>query len=668
MSNEIDKVLNEMALCDFRSPMYVTITIEDSDDEEKVVKESKKSTIDNFYECPTPKISEHYSLLKAVLNSPVRINKNLQTFTESERKRHILIDQITDDNSKSKQIKQSKHSEKNIGKDKKCAYDNCYECCSKDLIKDSVKRPLSFDEITGQTFTEIKRKRNSSTDQIILEYNSKSERIKDTTDRKNPLEEKSTISTDLTGHVGNVTSKQKQDSVNTQTENKESNAPNKILKNINTNSLRQINEKKDDKINEVNNYVENLLTKVSKALLYAMDAYYIHIGNVMKRQNDTLFIQNSKRRYERIKQHYFQLAYCTTDTIILPQENNDEFTQEFLKNTIKIAQELTMKTLTLQEVQPFYYDLILWVKNMKKKTVELSPSSLLRDKTPVQQQPQYHTIVPVEELNIAQIPKQSEYDPVVTVEKFNTLSPCSNTIHNAHIKIAIEPRIPPCQNTQHITRNIAPKSLSSDVRKTDPKTFYNDQERYRLENNSQTDILYNFRKDVPNQVNVYTHNISNNVLGQYAYGSNTDRVNSFTKIPPYQPPPNNAQIHSFSSPQAIYGSNLNGNYVTQTAKNADTYTECQRSTSTDSGILSPFSQGDIENVENQQFTPIITHVTSLNPNVLRLVKGQCHVCGKMTDKKCLQCYGSYYCSYNCQSTDWTTHRYQCGLLAVRNRI
>ncbi|KAL0838914.1 hypothetical protein ABMA28_016927 [Loxostege sticticalis] len=85
--------------------------------------------------------------------------------------------------------------------------------------------------------------------------------------------------------------------------------------------------------------------------------------------------------------------------------------------------------------------------------------------------------------------------------------------------------------------------------------------------------------------------------------------------------------------------------------------ESGRSVSTDSGFISPlqFSTGGdtsktpSELVEqSNQFAPLITHVTSLNPNAKQIAEGSCHVCRKPTKSKCMGCYQVYYCNYQCE--------------------
>ncbi|KAJ2949085.1 hypothetical protein O0L34_g6024 [Tuta absoluta] len=94
--------------------------------------------------------------------------------------------------------------------------------------------------------------------------------------------------------------------------------------------------------------------------------------------------------------------------------------------------------------------------------------------------------------------------------------------------------------------------------------------------------------------------------------------------------------------------------------------EIARSGSTDSGFMSPLNFYSPETIKDGTeddsllLSPLITHVTSLHPEVTYIKEGSCYVCGNMTRKMCNGCYRKYYCSLECQRFDWNIHKTTCG--------
>ncbi|CAH2218484.1 jg17236 [Pararge aegeria aegeria] len=94
-----------------------------------------------------------------------------------------------------------------------------------------------------------------------------------------------------------------------------------------------------------------------------------------------------------------------------------------------------------------------------------------------------------------------------------------------------------------------------------------------------------------------------------------------------------------------------------------------RSVSRDSGFGSPVLCSLLTNndynmaypscTDNQDFTPNIAHVTSLNPGALHIASGSCKICGSTTKNVCIVCYNEYYCGYVCQNIDWPVHKEIC---------
>ncbi|CAH4028501.1 unnamed protein product [Pieris brassicae] len=62
---------------------------------------------------------------------------------------------------------------------------------------------------------------------------------------------------------------------------------------------------------------------------------------------------------------------------------------------------------------------------------------------------------------------------------------------------------------------------------------------------------------------------------------------------------------------------------------------------------------------NEDVTPMITHVTSLNSNASYISRGLCNVCKNETNTRCTGCYKVYYCSRECQLSEWYVHITLC---------
>ncbi|XP_047504212.1 uncharacterized protein LOC125049134 [Pieris napi] len=92
------------------------------------------------------------------------------------------------------------------------------------------------------------------------------------------------------------------------------------------------------------------------------------------------------------------------------------------------------------------------------------------------------------------------------------------------------------------------------------------------------------------------------------------------------------------------------------------------SVSRDSGFISPPNVNNLEvrlvspvqqTSSNEDVTPMITHVTSLNSNASYIRQGLCSVCKNETNTRCTGCYKAYYCSRECQLSEWYLHKIFC---------
>ncbi|KAF9418813.1 hypothetical protein HW555_004480 [Spodoptera exigua] len=82
----------------------------------------------------------------------------------------------------------------------------------------------------------------------------------------------------------------------------------------------------------VNMETESKLNQLSELLTYVIQTYYLHSLNKNTRSDRT-----SKRKFFAAKAHYFDLAFKTVESIIIPQEDNSYFIDKFLDKAVSIA-------------------------------------------------------------------------------------------------------------------------------------------------------------------------------------------------------------------------------------------------------------------------------------------------------------------------------------------
>ncbi|RVE44558.1 hypothetical protein evm_010804 [Chilo suppressalis] len=443
----------------------------------------------------------------------------------------------------------------------------------------------------------------------------------------------------------------------------------------NNNNLNKIETKdatvaplKNNKNNkDSNNYIDDLLTKLSESLLHILEAYFNHISNVHLYNINDYRLQDSKRRFNCIKHHFFQLSYCTTNVIILSRENDTKFTDNFLDSTMKLAKQKNMK-ISVQQIQPLYYELISWVKQVKKmQTLPINPVI-----------PNYN--------NSSELRKYLARPPVSSAmpDSINSSPKAKVSIHNSdtqkpEIRISLETD---SQSNDIIkNRQLEYSSPNYYNRNTQPG-FAHVEQRYpnsQLLRSNNYQFGYNLTNDVqnfcrPNVSEVTATATTNKFKDCVAHEnrcmvanclcqnpSKVDMANPMNiRLPPtYQ----EANVWKNVSTRENRYDNISKQY--EDANNA--YSNMDNILRPDSGFISPQQLNSplenmvVQDVQNTTTTatPLITHVTSLNPSAMHIAEGACHVCRTSTKQKCLGCYQTYYCSYQCQKQDWNQHMSIC---------
>lgn len=119
----------------------------------------------------------------------------------------------------------------------------------------------------------------------------------------------------------------------------------------------------------VTTFIEDLLNKLSEHIVLIMQSFY-HYG--VKRNNE----DNKKREdvFHFIKSHFFELSYSTVESIFLPQEQNESFINQFLDNTVLIANNKALRWRCHRgHVRPFFKELMTWTKEKKQYTKNNHP-------------------------------------------------------------------------------------------------------------------------------------------------------------------------------------------------------------------------------------------------------------------------------------------------------
>ncbi|PZC79481.1 hypothetical protein B5X24_HaOG216261 [Helicoverpa armigera] len=107
-------------------------------------------------------------------------------------------------------------------------------------------------------------------------------------------------------------------------------------------------------------FLEDLLNKVSEHLVLIMRTF-CHYG--AKRANQGSDSENRQRIFHFVRNHFFELSFHTVETIILPQEHNTTFMNQFLEKTVEIANQKSQPWVCHRgHVRPFLMDLIRWTK------------------------------------------------------------------------------------------------------------------------------------------------------------------------------------------------------------------------------------------------------------------------------------------------------------------
>ncbi|XP_063826046.1 probable basic-leucine zipper transcription factor S [Ostrinia nubilalis] len=489
----------------------------------------------------------------------------------------------------------------------------------------------------------------------------------------------------------------------------------------NTNTEKTINNNDVNimrkEFQEVSNYIQDILKTVSEHLILVINAFQEHtriVNEYRNRVDGNFRIQQSKARYNSIKTHVFHLSYSAVVSVILAQENSTEFIDAFLNNTMKIADKKELKY-TPQFIQPFFYDLIFWTK--QKRNFMDSQSALAvqknnetnTDNNPMlTKQLSQPAVVPPSKLTNSLRKNRSREKRKVTSHNSDQSSTCPQVAVNREpqtipifragppereVRISVQPNILQLQ-TKQITQ------IASMIDRPPPPyqmPTYNWPENHHHRVNQSIQYanghVVNNNFAPPNAVVVppnatgnrsqVTNDINNNSNNQYMHEYQNYHRNSWPPRNmdlPRQYPHLARELHPYYGPhQQDYRNyqpqpvSRDQNHLSNVQKTCEqnlrmvsqnNVAESGRSLSTDSGFISPlqFNSGGSPTepaAQSPHFAPLITHVTSLNPNVVQIAQGSCHVCGKPSKSKCMGCYLIYYCSYECESADWNRHMYFC---------
>uniref|UniRef100_A0A1E1WQ79 MYND-type domain-containing protein n=1 Tax=Pectinophora gossypiella TaxID=13191 RepID=A0A1E1WQ79_PECGO len=342
--------------------------------------------------------------------------------------------------------------------------------------------------------------------------------------------------------------------------------------------------------------IMKLLKSVANSLILVIKAHSIWRHAQNKASQEE--INTTQNQFLRIRNHFFHIAYSAVEHIIIPQLENMAFVKKFMEEVVKLSNEMKQCVCLETQVKPIFYELVEWTKRKKMWYSSNTGLSLLL------QSPHENSLNgSADNNNIGSgnsvLLPTSETQISIAVKQAYLHGNNNGSTYQESYENSIGRQYPPQDNIIN--------------RKNDPRFF---------------------EKPPP----LYRHTTTGNSW------QNESAVTSAWNCMEVQANANQ-QPHSVRNHQNV---------------------EVTRSRSTDSGFASPVhfnNTGLTNNSKGDNFsrsaTPIITHITSLNPDAQYIKEGMCHVCGTITHAMCVGCYKKYYCSLECQRADWKFHSAIC---------
>ncbi|CAB3261371.1 unnamed protein product [Arctia plantaginis] len=387
--------------------------------------------------------------------------------------------------------------------------------------------------------------------------------------------------------------------------------------------------------------IKTLLDIVSENLILVMRLYYNYYYDNCKKDPPTA--ANLSKQFDKCKAHFFDLSYSTVVSLILPEENNKKFVENFLNKTVADASKVLQGKCERKHVEPFYNEMIEWVKKKreyiktfglqfaskeknceKRKNENKTLKALLADSPPAFSQP-----------NTTNISEQLEISASLTAPILvSDINGRDMTPENGICIFSAGDR------EREKSININPNLLQN-------------QGNYHGLKDTQLNIKSNSTNSLLNPRQTHYNQRVNQVQRNDYHQMNTFCHNTVRTQPqPYNPNHHHYTTSNVSVPNFQNISPGTHNYQTQLNSNSFTSSVCNNA---ESGQMY-YRQCD-ENLA----TPIITNVTSLNPHSRKTYSaiGRCCVCGKNTNTRCQKCNDHLYCSTLCQELGVSNHKRKC---------
>ncbi|XP_061383796.1 uncharacterized protein LOC116770380 [Danaus plexippus] len=351
----------------------------------------------------------------------------------------------------------------------------------------------------------------------------------------------------------------------------------------------------------------HLLNPVIENLIHISKFHYHNILSVNKQRPD---YETLKSEYLMFKHHFFNLSYSTTLALLLPYEKDDYFLSSFVERIIQIADMYSWKEIAYERIYILIRDLLSWTnskKNYINKRFGLSSSTAEAFSPSITSRLRKRTVNPNENIQRLNISSTVNY---------------SNKSQKNNLQQPTNPsKFQTFQRTQG--NNLYPNTAST-------ISAINNDRQYNTEPTALG--IVNYQNTRQTKVLNYVSQENCN------YGT-----------PPSKriKPNNSHNIEEYNTD------------IIQTSKDP-----LRSSISRDSGFASPPYINSPDNELNpilnpEEVIPIISHVTSTNPNAVNIQSGNCVVCQSVTNKMCIGCYQKYYCSPYCQELDWSLHQMVC---------
>ncbi|XP_059052588.1 probable serine/threonine-protein kinase clkA [Achroia grisella] len=456
------------------------------------------------------------------------------------------------------------------------------------------------------------------------------------------------------------------------------------------------------------------LNTVSECLINIMNAYIRHVHIRYNQQNTASTIEESKKHYLHIKYKLFKICHDIVLSKIVPEENNKTFIEKFLNNTISFLSD-KINRIKICYIRTIFREMLFWAKNNKAPTVAYGknyPFTLLQQLTSPPKAVSFggsNTIhSPQINTNSASSPScLFTFGPPGREIRINTLKEIYSNNGREHISSNHVPTVNGTNTdyqTQSTTNTLYNNQTPNGIQSSENMVTSN----FQLENHNNITNMYNqgpppnyytamYQKNsalnnsaicnqrlsypnvstiienkVPNETCIIQYKDKSNETSQNSPNRHLRQTNSFTSHHPAKRArhsslyndsrpintdhdlENNSRLRNVQTAPPRYEINLQNQIQTQ--NNNGTQNKHHFNVSSNESVMFNNEMGT-----TYCTVDILNTLLELEDQTenLHFDTGRCCVCNKITKTMCSACYNRYYCSLECQRSDWRFHKTNC---------